>query len=123
MNRSEIISLLLRVGVAFAFIYPAVAAFFNPIAWVGYFPGFIIDVIPFEIVLLHIFGISEIIIALWILSGKRIFIPSMLVVIYLFFIVAFNWGQMDVIFRDIPIMFMALALALSSKNIEQNKSA
>lgn len=108
------VTLLLRIGVAFAFIYPAVAAYFNPLAWIGYFPVFLLDLFPNEILLLSLFGLSEIIIALWILSGKRIFIPSILASVYLFLIVALNWAVLDVIFRDIPILLMAIALVICS---------
>jgi len=102
---------LLRLGVAFAFIYPAVSAFFNPFAWVGYFPPFVGDVISIGIAL-YIFGAIEIVIALWILFGKRIFVPSVIATVILLGIVIFNWAQMDVLFRDIPIAAMSLALAL-----------
>lgn len=114
MQKDEMVTLLLRIGVAFAFIYTAVAAYFNPLAWIGYFPVFLLDLFPNEILLLSLFGLSEIIIALWILSGKRIFIPSLLASLYLFLIVALNWAVLDVIFRDIPILLMAITLAIWS---------
>jgi hypothetical protein len=106
---------LLRIGVAFAFIYPAVSAWFNPYAWVGYFPSFIQSFVD-PMLLLHPFGALEIGIALWILFGKRIFIPSLIAVIMLACIVILNLSQMDVLFRDIPILLMALALLFSAKN-------
>ena len=105
------IDLLLRVGVAFAFVYPAISAFFNPLAWVGYFPVFVGDIIPIEIALL-IFGVVEIVIAVWILFGKNIFVPSLIATVLLLAIVVVNWSQMNVVFRDIPIALMSLALAL-----------
>ena len=114
MSQDKTISLLLRIGVAFAFIYPAVAAYFDPFSWIGFFPVFIRDIFPNETLLLNLFGISEILIALWIISGKKIFIPSVLAAVYLFAIIVFNWTLMDVIFRDIPIMLSAIALALLS---------
>ena len=114
MQKDETVMLLLRIGVAFAFIYPAVAAYFNPVAWIGFFPVFISDFFSNEILMLTLFGLSEIMIALWILSGKRIFIPSVLASVYLFLIVALNWAILDVLFRDIPILLMAVALAIWS---------
>lgn len=103
--------LLLRLGVAFAFIYPAVAAFFDPTAWIGFFPISIRDIFPSDIILLSVFGISEIVIALWILSGKHIFFPSILASIYLILIILFNAPIFDILFRDVSILFMTLALA------------
>ena len=107
--------LMLRVGVAFAFVYPAISAFFNPLAWVGYFPVFVGDIIPIEIALL-IFGVVEIVIAVWILFGKNIFVPSLIATVLLLAIVVVNWSQMNVVFRDIPIALMSLALALKYSN-------
>ncbi len=109
--RKNKIDLLLRVGVAFAFVYPAVSAFFNPLAWVGYFPVFVGDIIPIGIAL-SIFELIEIAVAAWILFGKNIFVPSLIATVLLLAIVVVNFQQMDVVFRDIPIAAMSLILAL-----------
>jgi hypothetical protein len=114
--RGEHISLLLRIGVAFAFLYPAVSAVFVPDAWIGYFPPFLLDLFSGrEGLLLHAFGVSEAIIGLWILSGRNIFIPSALATLYLVAIVLVNFSQLDIVFRDISIALMALTLVLSSR--------
>ena len=119
MDINKRIDILLRVGVAFAFIYPAISAVFNPFAWIGYFPPFLISLFPFDsIILLHIFGVTEVIIGLWILSGKKIFIPSALASLYLVGIILFNFVQLDVIFRDISILLMALALVFTHHKSE-----
>ena len=114
-DRERITLLLLRLGVAFAFLYPAIAAYFDPISWFGYFPSFMRDIVP-DALLLHSFGVTEIIIALWLLSGRHIFIPSLLAFLYLVAIVALNMGNFAVVFRDLSIAVMALALAVSSRN-------
>ncbi len=107
------VDLLLRIGVAFAFLYPPISALFNPYAWVGYFPVFISSIEGIDaLMLLHIFGVFEVMLGLWILSGRRILLPSVAASISLFLIVAFNWTQMDVLFRDLPILLMAVALVL-----------
>ena len=111
MTADKKVDLLLRVGVAFAFIYPAISAFFSPFVWIGYFPSFTLGIVS-DPVLLHLFGAVEIIIGLWILSGKKIFLPSALATIMLIAIVVFNASQMDVLFRDLSIAAMSLALAL-----------
>lgn len=113
--------LLLRLGVAFAFLYPAVRAWFDPFSWIGYFPDFLKGYVP-DLVLLHFFGGTEILIALWILSGWRIFIPSLLASAYLIAIVAFNVNGFDVVFRDLSILAMCLALTLEARkgNTESN---
>ena len=115
-KRDHLTYVLLRVGVAFAFIYPAVSAWFSPFAWIGYFPGFMLDLAgTHDILLLHAFGVFEIVLGLWILSGKKIFIPSVIATLLLFAIVAVHWRQMDVVFRDLPIALMSFALAIKYK--------
>lgn len=111
MTRTNTVEILLRIGVAFAFIYPAVAAFFDPLSWIGFFPTVMRDMVSNDALLLHVFGLTEIAIAAWILVGKRIFIPSTLAALYLTAIILFNLSLFDIIFRDVPILFMALALA------------
>ena len=106
------ISLILRLGLAFAFLYPAISAVFNPFAWIGYFPQFAHIIIPNDALLLHLFGAIEIVIGLWLLYGKHIFYPSVAAAAMLFFIVVFNFSQMDIVFRDLSIFAIAVALVV-----------
>lgn len=104
--------LLLRVGAAFAFLYPPLAAIFgDPYSWIGYFPSFTRGFVD-EMVLLHLFGAVEILIGLWILSGYKIFVPSLLATAMLLGIVAFNFYDFQILFRDLSIAAMTLALAV-----------
>ena len=114
MNTARAIDLLLRSGVAFAFLFPALNAILDPYAWVGYFPPFMLGVLP-DTLLLHVFGVVQIIIGLWILSGKRIFIPSMVATGILLLIVLFNLPDFQVLFRDLVIAGMSFALTLSHR--------
>jgi uncharacterized membrane protein YphA (DoxX/SURF4 family) len=101
--------LLLRASLAFSFLYPPIAAWSDPLTWVGYIPHFV----PFDhLILLHVFGVLEIILALWVLSGRKIFIPSILMGFILLFIVVTNTDQFDVLFRDLSIVGVAFAVAL-----------
>ncbi len=113
MNKEKFVILLLQLGVAFAFIYPAISAWIEPNNWIGYFPiwmkGYVEDAI-----LLHAFGATEIIIGLWILYGKKIFIPSILASLYLTAIIVLNWQSFDVIFRDVSILTASVALAIKA---------
>lgn len=112
--------LLLRVGAAFAFLYPPLAAIFgDPYSWIGYFPSFTRGFVD-ELVMLHAFGAIEIIIGLWILSGKKIFIPSLAATAMLLGIVVFNLYDFQILFRDLSIA--ALTLALAVMNIPRRAS-
>ena len=111
---SNLPNLLLRLGVAFAFLYPPLAALRDPFSWLAYFPAFLRDLTIPAGALLHGFGIIEVVIALWILFGRKIHYPAALAVAMLLAIVFFNRGDMDVLFRDLSIAAMAAALAVES---------
>lgn len=102
--------LLLRIGIAFAFLYPPIAAISDPTSWISYFPAFVRELGIDEMVLLHGFGILEAIIALWILSGYKIRLPAALATLTLVAIVAFDYRDFGVLFRDLSIAAIALAL-------------
>jgi hypothetical protein len=109
--------LSLRIGVAFAFLYPPIDAISNPETWLGYFPQFVTSLaesagIP-DLMLLHAFGFVEVVIALWILSGWRIFWPSAAATALLLAIVVFDWSEFEILFRDLSIAAASLSLALA----------
>src|SRR3989344_1907005 len=119
MSQQKIANVLLRFGVAFALLYPPIDSLRNPDSWVGYFPSFVHTTtqnagIP-DLVLLHTFGVFEVILALWILSGWRIFWPSLATAVLLCAIVVFNPSQLEVLFRDLAIAAVALALAFFAR--------
>jgi uncharacterized membrane protein YphA (DoxX/SURF4 family) len=104
---------ILRIGLAFAFLYPPIDAIFDPFSWLGYFPSWMHGYVP-DMVLLHSFGAVEVIVALWILSGWKIFWPSCIALLMLLAIVFFDGsGQFEILFRDLTIASIALALAVS----------
>lgn len=105
--------ILLRVAVAFSFLYPPLHALIDPYAWIGYFPAFVTSLAyGNEIVLLHAFGILEVLIALWILFAKRPFLPALMAAALLLAIVVVNGAQFPILFRDVAIALAALSLAL-----------
>jgi uncharacterized membrane protein YphA (DoxX/SURF4 family) len=112
MALSKVPDLLLRVGVAFAFLYPPLNALSDPNSWIGYFPSFMHGIVS-DPVLLHTFGVVEVVIALWILSGSKVYIPAAVASVMLVAIVAFNMAQFQILFRDLSIAAMALALAVA----------
>lgn len=114
MNKSGLANLILRLGLAFVFLYAAVAGFLEPESWVGYFPRFVRDLVG-EFLLLKLWGIFEIVLGLWILSGKKIFIPSVLASLSLLGLIIANLGAMDILFRDVAILAIAVSLALTSR--------
>jgi uncharacterized membrane protein YphA (DoxX/SURF4 family) len=110
---------MLRGGVAFAFLYPPLNALADPDSWIGYFPGFVHGFVP-DLMLLQAFGLVEIIIALWILSGWKVFWPALAAAFILVVIVACNVPQFQIVFRDLSIAAMSVALALIERGSVYN---
>ena len=114
MSREEAAHLVLRLGVAFSFLYPPFAALRDPLSWVGYFPDFVRALPVDTLLLLHTFGVVEVVIALWLISGWKTRFPAALAVLVLIAIVALNLNQFDILFRDLTIVAAALTLVLWS---------
>lgn len=106
--------IILKLGVAFAFLYSAVSSLVDPSAWIGFAPQWIEIVLPKELFLMF-FSLFEIALAGALLILKRPFYPAILAAATLFGIVLFNIGALDIVFRDISIGLAALALAMMSK--------
>ena len=115
--KAKVAHFALRAGAAFAFIYPAVNAWSDPGSWVGYFPPFVLSAGAAlgltDITVLYIFGAVEIVIGIWFLWGRHLFWPSAAATVMLLAIVLFNIPQMQIVFRDLSIAAMTLALALT----------
>lgn len=111
MERHRLADLVLRIGTAFAFLFPAIDGIANPDSWIGYFPSFMKGFVP-DLVLLHSFGIVEVALAIWLLFGKNIFRPAVIASIILLAIVIFNIRDLEILFRDLSIFAMACALAI-----------
>ena|SRR3989344_1679583 len=114
MSRTS--SVLLRLALSFAFLYPAYGFWTNPNDWLGYIPEFVRNVGLSQNVLLMLIAGVHLIIALWILSGWRIFIPCIVAALFLLSVVYFNRNQLDILFRDISLALAALALAFGSRS-------
>lgn len=115
MHSNKIAILLLRLGLAFVFIYSAISSFLTPLAWIGFFPLWLRGLLPAE-ALLNGFSIYEIILALWLVWGYKLRASSALAAVSLAAVIVFNLGAMDIIFRDVGLAASALALFLSVAN-------
>ncbi|MBC7836438.1 DoxX family membrane protein [Acetobacteraceae bacterium] len=115
-KRARAAYLVLRLGAALAFLYPPLNALADPNSWLGYFPTFLQQWLASagieQILLLHAFGVVEVIIGLWILSGWKIYWPCLAATAMLLAIVGFNLPQFSILFRDLSIAALTFALAL-----------
>src|SRR3989344_1717535 len=114
MEKEKIISLLLRLSLAFAFIYAAVSIFISPENWIGFVPAFIGNIERAYALQAH--AVFDLIIGLWLLTNKETFYASVLAALNLFAIVIVNLSQLDIVFRDISLFIVAIALAFLSFN-------
>lgn len=112
-DREKLVSFSLRAGLSIVFFYAAVSAFLSPESWVGFIPLFIRKIID-PLIFLKIHSIGELILGLWLLSNKRIFYAAILCSLSMISIIVFNFGALDIVFRDIAILFMSISLALLS---------
>jgi len=114
MNSARLVSLLLRIGLAVVFLYAAVASWFDPNSWVGFFPEFLTAVIPARVLLTGFAGF-QVLLALWLLSGIKVVWSALLASATIFAIVITNLGIIDIVFRDVAIFFAGLALVVLHK--------
>ena len=113
MDKPKLAHFILRLAIAFSFIYAAIGGYTDPNSWIGYFPEFMKKIIS-DTTLLSIWGGFETILAIWILYGKKIFWPSLAASLSLAGLILTNLGAMDIIFRDVTILAATIALAIQS---------
>lgn len=109
-EKSALLSFFLRAGLGVVFLYAGVSSFLNPSSWAGFFPLGIRNIIS-ETILLYTFSVYEVLLAFWLLSSWRVFYAALLSAFTLLAIIISNLGALDIIFRDVAILFMAVSLA------------
>ena len=105
----------LRIGLAFVFIFASISAFLNPQAWIGYVPSFIENFIT-RAYFLFIHDIVNMVLGLWLLTGKKTFYAAIISSVVLAGIILTNLGSFLITFRDVGLFFSAIALAVMSKD-------
>jgi uncharacterized membrane protein YphA (DoxX/SURF4 family) len=103
-------SLCLRAGLAFVFLYAAVAAYITPDNWSGYLPSFLTQHFR-AVTLLDMFGAAQIALSAWLLSGIYAKWAGWAAAAFLAGIILSSPSQFLITFRDVGLLLMALALA------------
>lgn len=101
---------ILQFGIAFVFIYAAIQIFLNPQGFVHYTPEIIFDFVSVN-TFMYTFATLEILLSIWIISGKKMMYPSLITAGIMALVVLFNLDMFIVLFRNVAIMCGALALA------------
>lgn len=74
-----------------------------------------------EPLLLSSFSLFEVLLGLWLLSGKKLFYAAGISAMVFSGITIFNLGALDIVFRDVGLFFAALALALLARRTIDKK--
>ena len=119
MKNKLLLSFLLRSGLAIVFLFAAVDATLNPTSWVGFIPLWVQAIVP-GAMLLPAFSLFEALLALMLLSGRALNLTAGISSATLFFIVIINLGALDILFRDIAILFMSLALMVFARDTQDD---
>ncbi len=112
MSQNNIAYFFLRAGLAFVFLYAAIGSWLKPDNWIGYFPEWILSLMPHQLLLTG-FSLIEAVLAIWILSGKTPRYAGGIATLLLLGIVVFNSAQFDILFRDVGLALCGLSYALS----------
>jgi uncharacterized membrane protein YphA (DoxX/SURF4 family) len=105
----QLASLLLRLGLAFVFAYAAINSLLYPNDWVGYLPHGLTIVIGATVALVLI-SIYQLVLVVWLLTGKKVRYVAILCALTLAGITVANIGVFAITFRDVGLFFAALAL-------------
>jgi len=103
------VSFILRIALAFVFLYAAFSSFASPNDWIGYMPRFMRGIVPDQLLLAG-FSFFEIALSGWLLSGLYVRYAALLAAAMLAGIVALNPALLSITFRDIGLFIAALAL-------------
>lgn len=116
ITRERLVSFFLRIGLAAVFVYAAIGSFLDPDTWASFIPSFMGEMVPVK-ALLMAFSVYELVLAMLLLADRYVFAAAILSAATMAGIVLVNAPGMDVVFRDVAIMFMALALAALKSNL------
>ena len=119
MDKNKLAVWILRIGLALAFLYPAISAFASPLTWEGFIPYWIVSLVNVKI-FLPVYSSFEILLAVLLLLGRKLYFVSLICAIILFLIVIFNFSAMEIVFRDISLGLAALSLAILTKKQKNN---
>jgi uncharacterized membrane protein YphA (DoxX/SURF4 family) len=100
---------LLRIGLTFVFAYAGVSSLRQPAEWVGYLPGFMARMSDAQ-TLIKLFAAYELLLALWLLTGKYLRYGAVFAALTLASITVMNVPQLIITFRDVGLVLMAVAL-------------
>ena len=111
MEKREIASIIVRIGMSLVFLWFGLNQLFSPDSFMGYLPGFVaVSGFAMQAVLLN--GALEVILGGLLLAGLFTRVVAVLLVLHLLSI-SFGLGYNDVLIRDIGLMFATSSIYFS----------
>ena len=111
ISNSHLPALLLRVGLGIVFLYAAIDSLVHPNDWIGFLPSLLADRLSADLLLTGFSG-YQLFLAVWLFSGVYLRYAAFLAAATLAGIILFNTSLLLITFRDIALLFAALALAV-----------
>jgi len=108
---------LLRLGLTFTFLYAGISSLLNPSDWIWYIPKFVESFVPASFALSS-FSVVEIILALWLITGKYLKYSALATTLVLASITLASLNVFQVTFRDVGLTLAAFALWQLERNPE-----
>jgi hypothetical protein len=105
----EMAKLLLRVGIAFVFVYAALSSYITPSAWLGFIPSFVPSGLAKPS--LDLFSIVQVGLAAWLVSGLYLRYAALASALTITALTLTNLSSLVVTFRDVGLALAAFALA------------
>ncbi len=102
---------LLAGGLAFVFAYAGFQALRTPDNWIGYVPSMVTHIMSAS-TFLQLISISQLVLAVWLLSGYWRRLAGVAAILLLGGIIVGNPHALDITFRDVGLLFVAGALVL-----------
>ena len=103
----------LRIGIAFVFGYAVFAFFSGASNWSQFYPRWAADIVSADI-FLSVFSVYEVMLVIWLLSGKWLSTAALIAAVTIFLLTAVNLHLFDILFRNVAIFCSAVALMFLS---------
>ena len=109
----------LRIALAFVFLYASISSLLSPGDWIGFIPDWMAKIPPGADLELKGHASFELLLGIWLLTGKMGFYAAVVAGLDLLAITLVNINVMSVVFRDVGLALAAAALAFLNKEPAQ----
>ncbi len=106
-------ALCLRAGLSFVLLYAGIAALAHPEEWIGFIPTVLSDHVSADL-LLKAHALTNLVAAALLLCGAWMRYVALIVALELASVVIMNPHSLIITFRDIGLVFAALALVATT---------